>query len=388
MDARRRLRLMLVFLAASLAGTAGFSWLMNPFGRWDVAVVGRPYRGADPTVCTEHQRERTTVPYRLAAARPAVLLVGSSRVQCGLAIDHAAGAAVFNAGLRGASVPEVAALLEVAAANPALRRVVWAVDFFTFDGRYAAFQDPDMPRRLRGETAWTDALVTLRRDVWDLDAYRESWRVLGRALRDRPRLPPLFPAPWPPAALAGAVGDGEGLASYDEVQLRAAIHGAVGVYDHYQASGAAAPTLAAAVADLRRRGIETTVVVLPMSACELQVIRALGLWDAFLQWKRTVVEAVGPYWDFSGDAAIAGDERLFQDLMHIKASTGHAILRHLLGQPCDSCGARAAQVIAAGVEVDARSIAAHLAAQRAERWPLRGRCAARVPVVLAERQGS
>jgi hypothetical protein len=387
MDARRRLRLMLLLLVASLGGTAGFSWLMNPFGRWEVAVVGRRYRSADPTVCTEHQRERMTVPYRLRAAHPEVVLVGSSRVQCGLAIDHAAGDGYLNAALRGASVPEVAALVEVAAANPALRRVFWAVDFFAFDGRYVAFQDPDMPRRLRGETAWADAVTTLRRDVWDLDAYRESWRVLGRVVRDRPRLAPLFPAPWPPEALAQAVGDGEGLARYDDGQLRRAIRGAREVYGGHQAAVAAAPVLDAAVADLRRRGIEVTVLILPMSACELQVIRALGLWDAFLAWKRTVLDAVGPYWDFSGDPVTAGDERLFHDLMHLKAGTGHVILRHLLGEPCGGCGPAAARVIAAGVRVDAQTIGARLAAQRADRLPLTGRCADRVAAVLADRQG-
>jgi hypothetical protein len=381
MDPRRRLRLMLALLIASLAGSAGFTWLINPFGRWRVQVVGRQYRSADPTSCTQFQRARISVPYRVRDERPTLLLVGSSRVQCGIAVDRDAGDGVLNAALPGASVPEIAALLEVAAANPALRQVIWAADFFAFGGAYLAFADPDLPRRLRGETRWSDAATTWRREVWDLDAYRESWRVLGRLVRDRPHLPPANPAPWPPDALRREVGAGVGLAQSSDPGSD--IEVAVAVYRHQQPPTTAGAAMHAAIAGLRQRGVEVTVVILPMSACELQVIRTLGLWDAFLAWKRDLVAAAGPYWDFSGDAAIAGDESLFSDVMHLKTSTGHVVLRRLLGLSCEDCGPVAQRVAASGVWVDARNIDAHLAAQRPERLPLAGRCAEQVPALLA-----
>ena len=381
MDPRRRLRLMLALLAASLACTGGFTWLMNPFGRWTVQVVGRQYRGFDPTSCTQFQRARTNVPYRVRDERPTLVLVGSSRVQCGIAVDRDAGAGVLNAAMPGASVPEIAALLGVAANNPALRQVVWAADFFAFSGAYVAFGDPDLPARLRGETRWLDLATTWRRDVWDFDAYRESWRVLGRWLRDRPHLPPVPPTPWPPDALRRGVGAGGGLAQAPDSGPD--IRVAAKIYRRQQPSTTAGATMRAAIAGLRQRGVAVTVVILPLSACELQVLRTLGLWDAFLAWKRDLLAAVGPYWDFSGDPAVAGDESLFDDVMHLKTSTGHVVLRRLLGQSCEECGPVAQRVAAAGDWVDAQTVDEYLAAQRAERMPLTGRCAERVPTVVA-----
>jgi hypothetical protein len=381
MDSRRRLRLMLALLATALACTAGFTWLMNPFGRWTVQVVGRQYRGFDPTSCTQFQRARTNVPYRVRDERPTLVLVGSSRVQCGIAVDRDAGEGVLNAGMPGASVPEIAALLEVAAKNPALRQVVWAADFFAFSGGYVAYGDPDLPDRLRGETRWLDLATIWRRDVWDFDAYRESWRVLGRWLRGRPHLAPVPPAPWPPDALRGAVGAGGGLAQAPDIGPDILV--AARIYRRQQPPTTAAATMSAALAALRQRGVAVTVVILPLSACELQVLRALGLWDAFLAWKRDLLAAAGPYWDFSGDPAVADDESLFDDVMHLKTATGHVVLRRLLGQSCDECGPLAQRVAAAGVWVDAQNVDAHLAAQRAERMPLSGRCAEHVATVLA-----
>ena len=274
-------------------------------------------------------------------------------------------------------------MLEVAAANPALRQVIWAVDYFTFSAVHARFQDPDLPRRLRGETWWADVATTWRRDVWDIDAYRESWRVLGRAVRHRPRLPPLHPAPWPGETLRREIGARGGLGDYGGAHLDFVIREAAAIYRPDQASPTAGEMLQAAVADLRARGVAVTVVILPMSACELQIIRAVGRWDAFLAWKRDLLALVGPYWDFSADPTVAGDESLFRDVMHHKASTGHAVLRRLLGEPCNECGDAAHRIIAAGAWVDAASIDEHLAAQRGERLPLDGRCAARVPAALA-----
>src|SRR4029453_1997886 len=98
---------------------------------------------------------------------------------------------------------------------------------------------------------------------------------------------------------------------------------------------------------------------------ELELIRRRGVWDAFEQWKRDLLADAGPYWDFSGFNAVAQDESLFADLMHLQPAAGHVILRQLLGRGCERCGPGAERIRAAGVWVDAASIETHLAESRA-----------------------
>jgi hypothetical protein len=121
-----------------------------------------------------------------------------------------------------------------------------------------------------------------------------------------------------------------------------------------------------AVAHSRARGVDVILVIPPMSDLEIDVIRQMGQWEAFLQWKSDLL-AAGGYWDFSGYNSIAQNRTLFSDASHVRPVVGHTILRHLLGEECPACGEEAQRIIEAGEWVDQTTLVAHLAEQETQR---------------------
>jgi hypothetical protein len=368
MNPRRRLVLMLSCLAATLSAVAAICWTANPYGFWRIALIDRSYRGFKAMPCVYDQHERVTTPYRLRGAQPSLLLVGSSRMLCGIPLDAQSEDGLMNASLPGATIPELAAVVQLAARNPRLREVIWGVDFFAFDQNFPAARDTETLPRLRGEggVALQDTWRSITENLLNLDVLQESARVWLRFIGSRPKLAPLPPVPWPESVIATQLdGADTGLHRLDDAAVRKMLVAMADIYSAYRLSRATVADLGAAVDRLHVAGIGATLLVFPNSACELEIIRRRGLWDAFEQWKRELLAAAGPYWDFSGFNAVAQDESLFADTMHLRPAAGHVILRELLGRGCERCGLGAERIRTAGVWVDAASIEPHLAQSRA-----------------------
>ncbi len=361
--ARRRLCLMLAAFAALLAGAALLGLLVNPFGEWPTGLVDRRYRSGATSSCMVDQRERVTMPYRVRSDQPRVLLLGSSRVQCGMAIPFDAGDGFLNAGLRGATVPEHVDLLGVAVDNPNLQRVLIGLDFFAFSAAYPDYLDHDMPARIHHPfaSAIPDLLGELRRGLLTVDSVVESVRTLGRLARGMPKLASRHESPWQEQEIQSAMAVSEGLQRFDEARIRAGLASIAGMYLGYRASTEHVNGLRTAVETLRARGVEVTPVVLAMSACELAMLRRLGLWSAFEAWKRTLPAIVGGYWDFSVSPTAMHQAQVFTDTVHLRPAAGQAILRRVMGLDCAGCGEAASGLAIDGVWVDADTIDAHLA---------------------------
>ena len=161
----RRLRLMLACLAGFLTAVAAINWIVNPYGAWRPALIDPSHR-VDGAARGE-AGERVTTAYRIRADRPATVLVGSSRVVAGMYIERGARDGVLNAAMSGASLAEVRAILRLAAANPRLERVIWGVDFYAFDARFAGFRHPDTRIRLEG-TEWEVAGMRIKETLLSL----------------------------------------------------------------------------------------------------------------------------------------------------------------------------------------------------------------------------
>ena len=354
----RRLCLMLLCLAALLTAVPGVNWAVNPYGAWPIAIIDRIY--LNDTVGT-----RMTVPYRLRTEQPTTLLAGSSKVQMGMGLDGTYRDDVFNAGLPGASLDEIAAILDVARRGPRLRRVIWGVDFYAFGEDYAGLRDG--PTRSRLEV---NDWLPLKETLLSLQALEDSCGVLRRAGRGREALPPtrLLPVPWPQRFIREALESSRqrGMSAANEAAIERQMRQWVWNYGNLRMSARQMALFRETAARLMAAGIDLILFVPPQSQYEVEAIRQTGRWGAFQQWKRDLA-STGHYWDFSGYNRLAALDFLFPDGDHFQPAGGQAILRRFLGQDCTRCGQIGSAIAGAAVWVDGASVERHLATQDAAR---------------------
>ena len=354
----RRLRLMFLCLIVFLAMVAGINWLADPYGVWRIALVDQVYLNSQPG-------ERVLTPYRVRFERPTTILVGSSRTLWGMPIEQGYRDGILNASLPGSSLDELAAIVHVALRNPQLKRLVWGVDFFTFDENWTDFRDAETRLRLEGNLGLllTDTLL-------NTEALAASRKLLVRAVAGRTRLPPTRVAllPWPQETIAEAFESSqrEGLAHATAASVKEQLAGWVSKYKTFRLSARHVALFRDTLTHAKAAGVEVILFIGPMSAYELEAIGDDGQWDTFEQWKRQLA-TIAPYWDFSGYNPLAYADDAFLDVVHFKAAPGHLILRHLLGQDTSRCGTSTRLVLDSGVWVDAATVEQHLVKQGAAR---------------------
>ena len=348
----RRLVMMLLALVALCAAAITVNYSINPYGAWRTALIDPIFR--------EDNDARMTTPYLVRSTQPHTLLVGSSRVRVGMHIEQGYRDGVLNGALQGADAEEAIAVVRVALRNPKLKRIVWGVDFFSFDESRTV--DRDTMARLRGD-AWTMFSETLL----NLEALDAGRREFNRAYHGRKALRAewTIAVPWPQADLCRMLvrSDRTGLASAGDAKIHLEL-GDVPDYTGYRLSERKLGDYAAAVALARQRGVEVIAFVPPITGYVLEMIRQSGQWPAFQQWKRELLRA-GPYWDFSGYNAFALSPELFKDVMHFKPPVGHQLLRGLLGLNTSGCEPQTRAITEAGIRVDSYTICSLMAVQEA-----------------------
>jgi len=344
MNPARRLVLMMLALAAFSAAAIVVNYLTNPYGAWRTTLI-------DPIFRTDND-PRMITPYLVRTMRPETLLVGSSRVRVGMAIEQGYRDGVLNGALQGVDAEEAVAVVRVALGNPKLKRIVWGVDFFSFDESRTA--DCQTMARLRG-----DPWIIFSETLLNLGALDAGRREFNRAWHGRKALRPEWtrPVPWPQAEVCQRLAElgRAGLDSAGGAKIQLQLIGDVPDYTAYRLSERKLGDFAAAVALARRRGVEVIVFVPPVSAYVLEMIRQSGQWRTFLRWKRELLVA-GPFWDFSGYHAFALTPGLFKDVMHFKPAVGHLLLRRLLGLDISGCDLRSRLVSDAGIWVDRQTL--------------------------------
>jgi hypothetical protein len=344
MNSVRRQVLMLVTLAVFCAAAIIVNYLTNPYGAWRTILIDPIFRAdSDPRMIT---------PYLLRTMRPETLLVGSSRVRVGMAIEQGYRDGVLNGALQGVDAEEAVEVVRVALRNPKLKRIVWGVDFFSFDESRTA--DRETMARLRG-----DPWVMFSETLLNLEALDAGRREFNRACHGRKALRAEWkrPIPWPRAEVCEELAKPgrAGLDSTGDAKIQLQLIGDVPDYTGYRLSERKLGDFAATVALARRRGVEIVVFVPPISGYVLEMIRQSGQWPTFERWKRELL-AAGPYWDFSGYHAFAFTPELFKDVMHFKPAVGHLLLRRLLGLDTSGCDLRSRIVTEAGLWIDGRTI--------------------------------
>jgi hypothetical protein len=352
MKPARRLIVMMLALAAVCAAAITLNYLINPYGAWRTALIDPIFRADNDA--------RMTTPYLVRTTQPHTLLMGSSRVRVGMPIEQGFRDGVLNGALQGVDAEEAVQIVRLALRNPKLKRIVWGVDFFSFDESRTT--DRETIARLRGD-AWTMFSETLL----NLEALDAGRREFNRAWHGRKALRAgwTIAIPWPQAELCRmrAAPDRLGLDSAGAPKIQLQLRD-VPDYTGYRLSGRKLRDYAAAVELARQRGVEVIAFVPPISGYVLEMIRQSGQWPTFQRWKRELL-AAGPYWDFSGYNALALSPELFRDVMHFKPAVGQQLLRRLLNLNTSGCDSKTRIVTEAGTRVDDRTICDLLAAQEA-----------------------
>jgi hypothetical protein len=355
----RRLLLMALSLSVLLTGVMVVNWLVDPYRVWRTDFLKEPCVKPE-----ERQEARVGTPYLLRIQRPTTLLLGSSRVLLGIPIDNEIDGTFFNAAVPGPSLNEMAAMLQVALANPQLNRLIWGLDFYAFNESYEGFHDEGLFFRLQGDMGFL-----VKETLLSLDAFRLSRKILLRTIGGnciaRKRLPH---APWTEMSIRQSFQNPEAgrLVRADRKSIERQVSEFVPRYAGYRLSRRQVALFAEAVDRLTKRGVEVILFVGPQSQYDLESIRQTEQWETFQSWKRQLA-AVGPFWDFSGYNALARSDDLYGDVFHFEPAVGHVLLRHLLGTGCNMCGELAQLVIGAGVFVTSDTLAAHLVGQEADR---------------------
>jgi hypothetical protein len=325
MAAARRLRLMLIGFLVAIATVFAFNYLVNPWGAWRFHLVSARYRRVT------NRDERTVTPYLLHTSSPETLLLGSSRVVYGMKIEQGVKDGFQNAALSGSRMPEIAKEVDLALRNPHLKRVIWGVEFYTFDA-YADSCAPDTCARLDG-----DLRLELTDNLLSSDTFVASYRMVLRAMMGKISRAATMPIPWPGPFICGMFAHPEPptLAGMDAARRFREV-GNLPEYRRFDYSARMRQSFVDILGRLRGAHVEVIAFVPPVTQFELEMIRQTGRWPDFQAWKGFVAQHI-PYTDFSGYNGIARSDRMFIDAWHMEPAVGATIMRQLLDDAPPDC---------------------------------------------------
>ncbi|HYL60328.1 MAG TPA: hypothetical protein VEU51_15780 [Candidatus Acidoferrales bacterium] len=332
----------MLLLTATVVGIAiALNYLLNPYGAWRTALINPIFR--------KIEHERVVTPYLLRTAGPETILLGSSRVLMGMRIEQGERAGFMNAALTAATIDQLSRIVSVALENPHLKRIVWGVDFFSFNTGWDK-RDPNFDARMSGNIG-----VKVEDTLLSSAVLGDGYDYARRAIRGESRLPATMTAamPWPMTLICEQLGATKyrGLQVTPTPEIEDELAQDLPDYAAYRPSREFMLRLRETVAAARARGIDVVMFVPPMSEYELELIRQSGQWETFQEFKRQLA-LIGPYWDFSGYNTMARTDELFMHVMHFKIAVGQLMLRIVLGADTAPCSEAARIVTDAAVRVN------------------------------------
>ncbi len=350
MAAAHRLRLMLITFFTAVAAVIAFNYLVNPWGASRFHLVPAKYRRV------YNRDERMVTPYLLRTSSPNTLLLGSSRVLYGMKIEQGVRDGFQNAALSGARMQEIAKEVNLALRNPDLKRVIWGVEFYTFDA-YGDSCFPDTCARLDG-----DLRIALTDNILSSDTFVASYRMVLRSLMGKISSEAAMPIPWPGPFVCGkfAHPNPPTLAGMDAAQRLREVSD-LPEYRRFDYSARLRESFVDIVGRIQGAHVQLIAFVPPVTQFELEMIRQTGRWPDFQAWKRFVAQHIS-YTDFSGYNGIARSDRMFMDAWHMEPAVGATIMRELLDDAPPDCP-DAAIVTNSALKVSAQNVGRMLALQ-------------------------
>jgi hypothetical protein len=317
----------------------------------------------------------TTKAYQFYNSGATSLILGSSRAGRAIDPDHPTlrGQHFYNFATPGAPPQQDYLKLRSAIATRKVERIIYFVDFFTFNAFYtlpADYMKEFRNRLSRNNSIWSSpvfvrqALVDFGGNFWAFSTLRDSVRTIrNQAAADAGELQ--YTVLNPGGSWKVVMPSNRRLLyAYKSVEnsylretwfspnsLRFSIHG------NEAAPNKAFDDFAALLSLAHANGIETTVVILPVHARLLEVLSYAGLWESFEFWKRQLVttnESVArargqlPFdlWDFNGYYPITSEAvstrplEWFYDSAHASVSMGNRILDIIAGNAVADFGGK------------------------------------------------
>ncbi len=351
-DYARRLRIMLIAMAGLTGAALLFNFLLNPFGAWRHRLVSQTFY----RVRAGH--DRVITPYLLRTTRPNTVMFGTSRVLMGMPIEQGMKDGFLNAAMAAARLQEISKAISIALKNPGLKRIIWGVDFFTFDRRLKS--NPETAARLDGSLR-----LLIQDNLLSSEALDSSYHLLDRAIEGRQHLDRrvLEPIPWPADFICQRFAHypKRGLATYGDRGALPQVLLEMPLYRNSVCCDAGMELFTATIDRIRRAHVEPIIFIPPLTRYELEAIRQGGLWPTFQQWKRDLTRVVS-YWDFSGYNEMSHTDTMFLDILHVKPEAGMTVLRRLVGDGRAQCAAMKT-VLDSGLWVDEADVDQVLALQ-------------------------
>ena len=373
------IRLLALFTTGLAAILAGFNFVVDPYGNFDVPTIA----GVNERQLGFNRRPLLAKSLAVSRIQPSSIILGNSRAESAYDPGHPGFAErpAYNLGIGGAGFGQVRRYFLEALATGRVRRVLLAMDLTMFESSLATTQRipdammlTDESGRLAGDgRRWRRLAFILLSGATSSD----SWWSL-RHQRD-------------PVAIYLRSGVRE--ESYDEAQVeREGGHRSASLHTE---SGFLATTLrdfsspsfhenydamlgqfGEIVALSAQHGIRLDIVINPIHARHTYVYAAAGLWPTYEKWKRDLTTLVGqsprPFalWDFSGISACTSEPmpaegdatskmRWYRESGHFRPRLGDLVLDQVYGL------GRSDECPGLGHRLETASLEATLANQRA-----------------------
>ncbi len=333
-----------IFIASALfplLAVGLFNIVIDPYG-----VFNSPkFASINQTKPEQQKHSRLYKAMDIIRIKPTIILLGSSRVETGLDIEHPAfkdKKVTYNLGLEAANTYELRQYFNHALVQqPKLEQLIVGIDFFMFNEHLKNRVDFS-EERLKNKIPTQDILNT----SLSLDAFVSSKNTLlinlthqspNRVSKKIDRFK--F---W----LGGFLRNEE-------------------LYKNYSFSPERLNHIRTIIDICRKNNIDVKVFISPIHATQHEAIRVAGLWSIFEQWKRELVKIV-PIWDFSGynsvtTEPISDDMRNYIDSSHYSRQTGNLVLDRILSYQQESVPSDF------GILITPENIESHLAKIRADR---------------------
>jgi len=328
---------------------AAVNYMVNPYG----VFASKLHESMNLSRTEVVTHEKITKTMRTAMLRPDAIILGSSRAE--IALDpgdmlHNINSVSYNLALARASAYMINRYFQHAEAIHPLKAVVIGLDFFSFNDALPLekdFHEEFLAVSASGESnmqwlpkivfsalfSWdaiSDAFKTLQQqrsqDDQDIDP-KNGVRIILPKLHHRYRL-----------------GTHRSFIRNETEYIENSYF--LGSQHQYIFSSSL-EYLKQIVERCRQQRIELKLFISPVHARQLEVIRALGLWPVFEQWKRELVRILDedakehshkpfPLWDYSGYNSVttetvpeSGQMQFYYDSAHYTLLTGKMIMERI-----------------------------------------------------------
>jgi len=373
-----------ISLAGLLLFTILFNFLVDPYGIYNwCSISGVNY--AKPMI---EKNEKLAKAMLVSKVKPEAIILGSSRAEFGIDPNYSDWeiSPVFNLALAGADTYLMKRYLQHAQAVHSLKKVVIGLDFFTFNVRRPRakdFQEENLAVDASGKFNSSFRKEIFLKSLFTLSTTTSSFKTISGAFSYSGQLIDSM------TGLRKFSYKGQVIDLKDRTKTLAALKRKAGgkynpektgihprkgfirnenlyiKYVYFSGSEreyllSDSKTHSASLDDLqnivqfcRQNHIALYLFISPPHARQMEVIRSIGLWPLFEQWKRELVKIAEegsveqegwiPLWDFSGynsvtseDVPEAGVMTGYLDSSHYQPGIGDMILDKVLHNKKDS----------------------------------------------------